>query len=1062
VGSIVLLLVTRERMMRSLIRTSLIIAAAAAVVSCLPAEETGTASQAVSAPAIRFAEIHYDNVGTDTGEAIEISGPAGTDVTGWQVILYNGNGGASYDTKTLSGTIPATCGARGVLVINYPSNGIQNGSPDGMALIDVGLNVVEYLSYEGVFAATNGPASGATSTDIGVNEAGTEPVGKSLQRRGDGTWTGPIDSTFGTCNDDGGTPPPPVVASVTVAPATATVATASTQTFTATAFDAAQQPIAGVTFAWTSSDAAIATVNAGGVATGVAAGDATITATAPNAVSGSAALHVTAPQPDFPDTRFSELHYDNVGADVGEAIEIEGPAGTDVTGWTIVLYDGNGGGPYSTQTLSGTIPATCGTRGVLVVNYPANGIQNGSPDAMALVDAGGHPVEFLSYEGTLTAVGGPANGLVSIDIIAQEPSNTPVGQSLQRDAFNHWSGPSTNTLGACNGAGTPPPVNSISFSGRAPSDPALPVGFEAQLFATERTSSNTTVTTTFVWSSDTPDLASVDQFGVIHALAVGTAVFRATAEDGTTATWPLPTRIPVASTTASYAGNTEFGEPADADASDDFIVRHAEYTTDYNPTRGEPNWVSYDLDASAFGDEDRCNCFTFDPDLPASFTHLTTQDYTGAGAVAGFGIDRGHMTRSFDRTTSSLDNAHTFLLSNVVPQASDLNQGPWANFENFLGDLATSQNKEVYIITGPAGSQGTVKNEGKIVIPTSTWKVAVIMDRDHGLANIRDYRDLEVMAVNMPNVAGIRNVPWQTYLTTVDAIEALTGYDLLANLPDKVENIVEAGIKPPIAAIDGPYAASEGGSIAMSAAASLDPNGTVVSYAWDFGDGTTGTGPSVTHTYAQDGVYSITVTVTDNDGLTDSVLATASVANVAPAIAPFAGANLLPGESYAASGSFTDPGMDPWTATVDFGDGSGAAPLALSGMTFTLAHTYRSAGAFTVTVSVSDDDVTTTATQTVTVVSQAQAVRNVIAQVDQLAASGKIRRNVAAVLDAELDVAARALDAHQPVAAVVVLDVVLIELDVFARLGQIPAADAQVLRAAISRIVTSIVATSRH
>src|SRR4051794_23071216 len=175
-------------MMRSLIRTSLIIAAAAAVVSCLPAEETGTASQAVSAPAIRFAELHYDNVGTDAGEAIEVSGPAGTDVTGWQVILYNGNGGASYDTKTLSGTIPATCGARGVLVINYPVNGIQNGSPDGMALVDAGGVVVEYLSYEGVFAATNGPANGMTSIDIGVTEAGTEPNGKSLQRHSDGTW----------------------------------------------------------------------------------------------------------------------------------------------------------------------------------------------------------------------------------------------------------------------------------------------------------------------------------------------------------------------------------------------------------------------------------------------------------------------------------------------------------------------------------------------------------------------------------------------------------------------------------------------------------------------------------------------------------------------------------------------------------------------------------------------------------------------------------------------------------------------------------------------------------
>src|SRR5678816_2637754 len=96
---------------------------------------------------------------------------------------------------------------------------------------------------------------------------------------------------------------------------------------------------------------------------------------------------------------------------------------------------------------------------------------------------------------------------------------------------------------------------------------------------------------------------------------------------------------------------------------------------------------------------------------------------------------------------------------------------------------------------------------------------------------IRDsYRDLDVIAVNMPNDPGVRNIPWQTYLTTVDAIEALTGYDLLALLPDKIENAVESGTKPPLGNVDGPYASLEGGAVTMSAAASLDPNGTIVSY----------------------------------------------------------------------------------------------------------------------------------------------------------------------------------------------------------------------------------------
>ena len=49
-------------------------------------------------------ELHYDNTGTDTGEAIELAGPAGTDLSGWSLVLYNGSTGAVYNTTTLSDT----------------------------------------------------------------------------------------------------------------------------------------------------------------------------------------------------------------------------------------------------------------------------------------------------------------------------------------------------------------------------------------------------------------------------------------------------------------------------------------------------------------------------------------------------------------------------------------------------------------------------------------------------------------------------------------------------------------------------------------------------------------------------------------------------------------------------------------------------------------------------------------------------------------------------------------------------------------------------------------------
>ena len=58
-------------------------------------------------PPVRFSELHYDNAGTDIGEAVEISGPAGADLTGWTVVLYNGAASAVYDTKLLSGALRA-------------------------------------------------------------------------------------------------------------------------------------------------------------------------------------------------------------------------------------------------------------------------------------------------------------------------------------------------------------------------------------------------------------------------------------------------------------------------------------------------------------------------------------------------------------------------------------------------------------------------------------------------------------------------------------------------------------------------------------------------------------------------------------------------------------------------------------------------------------------------------------------------------------------------------------------------------------------------------------------
>ena len=79
--------------------------------------------------------------------------------------------------------------------------------------------------------------------------------------------------------------------------------------------------------------------------------------------------------------------------------------------------------------------------------------------------------------------------------------------------------------------------------------------------------------------------------------------------------------------------------------------------------------------------------------------------------------------------------------------------------------------------------------------------------------------------------------------------------------------------------------------------------------------------------------------------------------NVAPVVSAGGDVTVDEGSVFAQSGSFTDPGANTWTATVNYGDGGGVQPLVLNAnKTFALSHTYADNGSFTVTVTVTDDD----------------------------------------------------------------------------------------------------------
>ncbi len=153
-------------------------------------------------------ELHYDNDGGDVDEFVEllIEDAGSFDLASFSVYLYNGSNGEFYASETADNLVEGST-VNGYTFYTWYFPGIQNGSPEGLALaFDGTLIEDQFLSYEGTFMGTNGPASGILSLDIGVEEPTSNPVGYSLQLAGSGLsythfyWTDPAENTPGELN----------------------------------------------------------------------------------------------------------------------------------------------------------------------------------------------------------------------------------------------------------------------------------------------------------------------------------------------------------------------------------------------------------------------------------------------------------------------------------------------------------------------------------------------------------------------------------------------------------------------------------------------------------------------------------------------------------------------------------------------------------------------------------------------------------------------------------------------------------------------------------------------
>ncbi|MEQ1860005.1 MAG: PKD domain-containing protein [Chthoniobacteraceae bacterium] len=172
--------------------------------------------------------------------------------------------------------------------------------------------------------------------------------------------------------------------------------------------------------------------------------------------------------------------------------------------------------------------------------------------------------------------------------------------------------------------------------------------------------------------------------------------------------------------------------------------------------------------------------------------------------------------------------------------------------------------------------------------------------------------------------------------------------------------------EPPIADPAGPYTGVAGQVIALSASDSIDFDGTITTWAWDFGDGTNGSGENVAKTFASAGTYTVLLRVTDNLGTfseeTTTVTVTAAPTNQPPVArpgGPYVGAT---GGVISFDGSASsDPDGTIASYAWNFGDGA-------TGTGATPAHGYTNAGTFNVTLTVTDNSgATHTASTTATI-----------------------------------------------------------------------------------------------
>ena len=200
-------------------------------------------------------------------------------------------------------------------------------------------------------------------------------------------------------------------------------------------------------------------------------------------------------------------------------------------------------------------------------------------------------------------------------------------------------------------------------------------------------------------------------------------------------------------------------------------VDYTYFTLCYEPEHRQASWVKYKLSEQFIdGRQKRTNDYRADENIPDP---VLGSDYRGSG------YDRGHLLPAADMKLSYRSMTETFYMTNMSPQNPRFNRGIWARIERRIRRLV-KQHGTAHVVTGPILEEDLETIDSGVSIPRWYYKVAYFPGPQITKAFL------------IENKAPEKDVYHSDFLVTVDEVESATGFDFFAELPDHVENKIEA------------------------------------------------------------------------------------------------------------------------------------------------------------------------------------------------------------------------------------------------------------------------------